>query len=717
MPTLPSSNGVMQEQSIAVAAERAQVVRRGRVAAERTLPAWWLDRLIVLCALGTLCVGSVGLVLAMLGWFSAWIVLVLSAPVVAAVAWALRHVFKAVPLERATTIGGVMAVLLAAVSLAWFTYAPSHHVLLDRDPGAYVATAKWIGSTGGLEMSEADGPFAGRSDVTFGSPAVYDIGDGRLQFQFNHFVGAFLAVFDGMLGEAVLFRVLGAVAAVGLLALYSVTVRATGRPIVSLVAPALVAVSLPFLSVARDTYSEVPTLLVLWSGLLVLDETYRRPRVLAGCLGGLLMGATVLVRVDGVAYLVVVAGFVVALWCAHVDEGHRSRRAASACLAACAVVAAVGVYGTLVFSRGYFDALRSQILGLWALVAVVAVGGMAAGLLIARSADLRSSIERARRPVASAAGWLVVTVLVLAWVIRPRWSVGMRSQPMWSLMGELQQREGDVVELRRTYAEDTMVRMGWYLGVPALALGILGVGRSVYRSLVGGASAALVLVTSLFLTGGAMYLWNPRINPDQIWSARRFVPAVLPCLAVAVVVSLSWALEHLSGRRGKVLVAGVAAVAVAAAAWTAMPVPLQREQHGYAAVIDELCDRLPPDAAVLVVGHPWSNVLPQTLRGWCGVPVGVAAGELASSPEALSGLAAAVAEEGDQLWVVSGDRTSLAAAEAAAGSPADSTAAVTATNRLEHTLNRIPSRYMADDEYLYLPATLQLHAVRVLGVP
>jgi hypothetical protein len=633
------------------------------------------------------------------------------------VIWRLRGLLPATPDDRATTVGAVAAVGFATVCLGWFAYAPSHHVLLDRDAGGYVATARWISSTGALEMSEADGPFAGAEGITFASPGVYDTGDGSLQFQFSHAVGALMAVADGFFGAAGLFRVLGAVAALGLLALYSVTVRATGRPVASLVAPALVAVSLPFLSVARDTYSEVPTFLFLWSGLVLLDEAYRRPSRTAGVLGGLLMGATVLARVDGVVYLIVAAGFVVVLWFrgGSEDEG-RARGAAGACLGGCAAMAALGVFDTVAFSRGYYEALRTQILGLWALVAIVAVCGAAGAALVDRSPDLRSRWEQTRRPLALGAGWLVAVGLALAWLVRPHLSTATRPTPLWSLMGELQQREGEAVELRRTYAEDTLIWVSWYLGVPALALAVVGAGRSVFRSLARGASAALVLVTSLLVTGGAIYLWNPRINPDQIWAARRFVPAVLPCLAVAAVVSLAWALERSGDRtalKWAVAVVGVAVVAVAA--WATKPVPLQREQHGFPAVVEELCAGLPDDAAVLVVGHPWSNVLPQSIRSWCGVPVAIASDALAQSPEGLADLAGTVAEDDHQLVVVAGDRPSLAAAEAAAGSPADSTAAVTATNRLEHTLNRIPSRYMLDDEYFYLPGSFQLHAVAAAG--
>ena len=216
--------------------------------------------------------------------------------------------------------------------------------------------------------------------------------------------------------------------------------------------------------------------------------------------------------------------------------------------------------------------------------------------------------------------------LIAAWRLRPEIQV-MTGRTDVPLIGGLQSAEGLPVQPDRRYGEYSMVWVGWYLGALGLAVAIIGFGVAAARTVQGSADRALVVVAALFASAGAVTLWRPTIAPDQVWALRRFVPVVLPSLAVFVAVAvaalLAVAAIPLAGRRA---LAGVlVTVAVLGAASTTWPVRSLREQHGFREVLEQACGLVGDDASVVVLGRPEVDVLPQPMRSWCGVPVAAAA--------------------------------------------------------------------------------------------
>lgn len=273
----------------------------------------WFELAAVLAASLVATVGLAGLALALLGWYRTPLALVLGVPLALAGVVAVRRALGGrAPAGRVAHAGAATAAVLALGFLVLASSAPSHHVLVNRDPGSYATTARWLARDGSLQVDGAAGGLEAEEPLTFESYAVYDVGDGRLQLQFNHLASVVMAVGHDLGGTRLMFRVPALVATAGLMSLYAVAVRMTGRPLASLLAPAALAATMPFLYVARDTFSEPFTMALLWSAVLAGSVAAATRRAGAGAVAGLLLGAAAATRAD--ALLFVAIGLVLGGW-------------------------------------------------------------------------------------------------------------------------------------------------------------------------------------------------------------------------------------------------------------------------------------------------------------------------------------------------------------------------------------------------------------------
>ena len=197
-------------------------------------------------------------------------------------------------------------------------------MLINRDPGSY-ATTWLVGPRGGLEAPARVGGLQDEQLLRADGYAVYDVGGGRVEFQFTHLSSVALAAAYDVGGPGAMFRTPAAVSGLGLLAVYAVApgLRGVGVP---LAAPALLAVSLPVVFVARDTYSEPFAFALLWSALAAALLAADRDGPWGWVLSGLLGGAALAARPDLVLTLVVLGPLFVLHLASFARD--RSRRAA-----------------------------------------------------------------------------------------------------------------------------------------------------------------------------------------------------------------------------------------------------------------------------------------------------------------------------------------------------------------------------------------------------
>jgi hypothetical protein len=262
-------------------------------------------------------------------------------------------------------------------------------------------------------------------------------------------------------------------------------------------------------------------------------------------------------------------------------------------------------------------------------------------------------------------GAVIVVAIAVGFLVRPY----------------LQQVEGDAnpyivalqrishlpVDPRRLYAEDSLYWVIWYLGAPALVLGVAGLAlltRRCLRALITwrdptGAARGWVLPLMIIGWGAVTVLWLPRTMPDQPWASRQLIPVLLPGLIVAAV----WVCALLAVRargRGAGIVAVSAAIACFLAALAvpsgvttfavgtrrvasltphpASTVPAyQRTGVGEFAAINDLCGAIPGGSPVLILDQVAARHFTQVIRGMCGIPAGVMAGATPAQVHAVVG--------------------------------------------------------------------------------
>ena len=152
------------------------------------------------------------------------------------------------------------------------------------------------------------------------------------------------------------------------------------------------------------------------------------------------------------------------------------------------------------------------------------------------------------------------------------------------------------------YRTQTLVRMVWFTTPLVAALGLLGLLIAAYRI-----DGPKTLVLGAFLVSGVLYTAIPNVAPDLPWATRRFVPAVLPLLALLAgyaAVEAGKFLGRIGDRRaGVALAGGLAVVAFGWTAYTALPVAGARELEGAIPAFDRV-DAAIPEAEVVYVEKP-----------------------------------------------------------------------------------------------------------------
>ncbi len=389
-------------------------------------------------------------------------------------------------------------------------------------------------------------------------------------------------------------------------------------------------------------------------------------------LGGLALGMSALVTVQGLVYILPVIPF------AGVLVVGRRATWAPFCIA-CLIGIAYGLTAALLLARPYLAALAPV---------PVATGAIAAWLLaltIAAVQVLRFERPRGwtRRMLAGrplrwlpGLGAAVVAAALIGLAIRP-YVQTVRGQPSLAVGGfiaSLQRQQGLVVAPGRLYAEDTLYWVIWYAGVPAVLLGGLGAALLVRRELramitwqdASGAARNWALTLAVILWGSAVVLWQPHVVPDQPWASRRLVPLVLPGLLLCAIWAAGWlaagARERGAARVTSGLVSAFCVVALlvpsAATAFgaglshagksaglrlVARGLALHRTGQGEEAAVARLCSAIGRYAAVVIVDRIVAEQFTQVIRGMCGVPAAWMVGQPAG---AVNSVLASIAARG-----------------------------------------------------------------------
>ena len=476
----------------------------------------WLRAVAFASATLVAALGAAGLLLADIGIYRLWAALALGL-----VGWlgllALGRPLLVAPggASRTATVVAALAVVFVICISAWHIANTSQHVLIDRDPGAYVNGGRWIASHGNLTVNARVFPFAHEPTLTFASPAVYDRTGDKLTFQFAHLLPAVLAEAHGIGGDSLMFAMSGLLSGVALLAFFVVAWRFIGNPYGALGAVVAFAFLLPQVVFSRDMYSELPTQVLLFTALWILLDRANlfRPRVVL--LAALLLGLIQAARIDALALLFGLP-LVFAFTYLSVRSPPRGAvtRSAVACVAGLAPGMALGFADLMVRSPQYVADLSSNVKSLIA----AALASVVISILLVLS------VSSLRRHWAGRAAWsrmhipeivagLVIAAGFGAWLVRPHVQRVRATASQWVAI--LQQAGNIAVDPTRAYYEHSMQWMSWYLGPAALAAAILGAALLV-RSLLRGQHLGVLPLVALLGPASALYLWNASITPDHV---------------------------------------------------------------------------------------------------------------------------------------------------------------------------------------------------------
>jgi hypothetical protein len=521
---------------------------------------------------------------------------------------------------------------------------------VDRAPGAFFQFGYWIAQHGSLpiptELAAFGGSHPGLTFSSFGFISHAGAIAPGLAAGLPITLAAGLWT-HGLAGGVALSPLLGALAVLSVGGL-------TGRLAGPQWAPAgalLLAITLPETYTSRSAFSEILAQALLFGGLcLVVDSLAPRQSRILAALAGLALGLTVLVAVGSLVALLPAIVFVGALLAARRPQALPFGGGLLAGIG-------LGLVGGFALATPMMEALSPEI-GLVALAAAaflaVTLVGAAAGLV----EPVRRRVARvlAARPLRwlPEAGAVIVVAAAAAFVIRPYLqTVEGVANPY---IVALQRISHLAANPRRMYAEDSLYWVIWYLGAPALLLGVAGLAlltRRCLRALITwrdptGSARAWALPLMIIGWGAITVLWRPSTTPDQPWASRQLVPVLIPGLIVAAI----WVCAVLALRareRGAGMVAVSAAVAcfvaalavppvittfgiggkrvVAPASYPASSAPaFQRTGVGQLDAITSLCGAIPAGSPVLLLDQVAARRFTQVIRGMCGIPAGVMAG-------------------------------------------------------------------------------------------
>jgi hypothetical protein len=590
----------------------------------------------------------VGLPLLLAGVFRPAVMLGLSVPVmVAAVYLGWRGLSGWRAEERGTrsavgsapwwSVIGVIVVALAFGADQMIFH--SQFIIITRDPASYIQFGAWLAGHGSLPIPQDNAAFGGISQsLSFQSAAYFQVGQTVVP-QFMAGLPMVLAAgfwIGGVSSAVAMAPILGACALLTFGGLVARLVSPRWAPLATLV----LAIALPMQFTSRSTYSEPLAAMLFLGGLcLVIDSlggTGKAARILGG-LGGLALGLTFLVRLDGASDILPVIPYCGLLVIAR-------RPQALTIIGGFAVGVLYGILDGTLLTWPYLQQNMSSVSPLTKIAIVVTAVTIVAVIAL-----------RVRPVTRKVPNWLAYSLaalpvlVVLGFVIRP-YVQTVRAQSPASFQSAIAafQIGGNLpIDPSRLYYEISLHWVFWYVGIPAVVLGTAGAVVLIWRCLRGGLPA-WTLPVIVFAWAILATLYRPAITPDQPWASRRLVPAVLPGFILLAVFAVREALGWVRRRGGGVTLQGalvgccVVALVLPATITTfgltlrtggpggvrlaATGTALKTTYYGEIPAVHHMCAELPRNGSVLFVDENETkagNQLLEVVRGMCGIPAAV----------------------------------------------------------------------------------------------
>ena len=556
-------------------------------------------------------------------------------------------------------VAGTVAVAVAFA--AWQIAERTEQIIYLRDPATYLEVGYWIAHHGSLPIPDSLAAFGGpHPGLGFASSNYYPRGAGIVpQFMTGMPLVLAGAVWLGGIPAALVMTPL--IGGCAVLSFGGLAGRLAG-PRWAPAAAAILALSLPEQYTSRASFSEPLAQVLLFGGLCLLADSLivnrgSRPgssdwpgqdKVLAG-LGGLALGLTILVRIDGLSDILPAVPFLGVLLAAR-------RRQAIPFGAGLVIGVGYGLADGYLKSRPYLD-LEAPSLRPLALIVVLVILLTVGGVALTASPAARAWLTRQRLTGPMTTRWLpaaaaIVTVIIfIGFAVRPlvQTVAGETDPTSIAYVAELQKLAHLPVNGRRQYYEDSLYWVIWYLGVPAVLLGAFGLAvlaRRCTKALLTWKDPSAVarvwaLPAMIAIWVIVTVLWRPAVAPDQPWASRRLVPFVLPGLILGAIWAAAW-LKDQAAKLGRTRsTAGI--VATCCVASLLIPTALSTldlgvtnksglTAHGMAfrnigagelTAVSQLCAAIGPNASVVILDSLTADRFAQVIRGICDTPAAV----------------------------------------------------------------------------------------------
>jgi Dolichyl-phosphate-mannose-protein mannosyltransferase len=461
------------------------------------------------------------------------------------------------------------AALLAALYLPGFPYG-----VVDKDPGVYVQHGLAIAERGGIGIHDdalarlpgltlAEPPAGVWPGVRFPGFWVSDAAAAEVVPQFYHLYPATLGFLGRLSGQTAMLWLNPLLAAVSALGLYLIGRRLAGVA-AGVVAAAVLGVNMMQVWLAKYPTTEISTQLLLVLAVLSLVAAIQTGRPALGVVAGAALGVAWLDRADALLAVLFALGVLAAA--AALGRWGRLHTAVAAGLALTVPHALYQAFGP---ARPYTEIAGHLTPARLALaVGGLAVAALAGGWLWRSRLGRRAERAAGRlagdpRRVVAVKALLPAGLAVLAAVawFRPQ------------LLGvDYFLYDARVI---RSYDEDALRRLAWFLTVPGLLAAVAGfavVALGRWR-----AAAWVAVGPALALL--ALYVEHAEIAPRLLWWTRRFVPFGLPVLALLIGIACAAALAWRGRGALAVRAAGLALAVLVVAAGLVQVRPLARHRE------------------------------------------------------------------------------------------------------------------------------------------
>lgn len=479
---------------------------------------------------------------------------------------------------------------LGVLALAtWHGAYRNESLFAGRDQGAYSNHAVHIARTGALRAAPTFSElYEGHNVALAGGLQAggyfFDVEQGDIYFQFPPTFALTLAAAFGAGSFTGLFLLNPLLAALNA-GLFFVLLQRALNARWALLGTAVFSLNLAQVWIARITLSEVLTQSWLFAGLLLLLLALQHRDRRTSLLAHGLIAACTFARVDAYLVLIGLAGF--DLWlsqAARDDHSANQQRQMARHGATLAIALGAMAFGYgFATSPGYYADFSGRLLAMWSVATMLTV---LAWVPLPRAWRTTGEHLLAFPRLWQTLSVILVVLALFAWWVRPH------LQPFAEFVTSMGQSGRD-------YRENTVRDLAAYLSPPGLALVLVGLVLALRRVLVK-RDLFWALLLALWFACALLYLYNPYISVDHIWKMRRFVPVILPGMAMLLALGAQGLASALpQGSMQRWLPTGLVAVIVGWIAWTLVPTGFTRLNAGAVDFVQSIKREIPDDALVV----------------------------------------------------------------------------------------------------------------------